>query len=242
MSVAVLEAFVTNLGKYVGGELCGEWLKLPAKTEDVKALFAKIGVDGVVYEEFFITTYKTDIPGLCDRMGEYESIDELNYLATLLSDMDEWEMERFTAALEYGEYTSSAKDLINLTQNLDCYDYCPGVQNEEDLGYYLIDELCMLDIPENIQSYFDYEAYGRDVSLEDGGVFGADGYIVMGGGFTEQYSGREDIPDECRIFAFPDIEKMSMKDRFKLYQQMIPALAAADSRAPERPRAANAEL
>ena len=82
----MIEAYVTNLGKYNEGELCGEWLKLPTATEDVKALFSRIGVDGVLYEEFFITDYDTQISGL-NHFGEYESIDELNYLAALLTDI-----------------------------------------------------------------------------------------------------------------------------------------------------------
>jgi len=233
----VIEAYVTNLGKYNGGEQCGEWLKLPAQKSDVQALLSRIGVDGVMYEEYFITDYKSDIDGLCDRMGEYESIDELNYLATLLDDMDESDIERFTAAIEYGEYTGSVGDLINLTQNLDCYDFFPSVQNEQDLGCFMIDELCMLDIPENVQPYFDYEAYGRDITLEDGGVFADSGYIVMGRGFTEDYSGRDDIPDDCRIFAFPEPEK-SIAAALEKYQKMIAETPAASH---ERPRLA-AEL
>ena len=53
----MIEAFVTNLGKYSEGELSGEYLKLPATKEDVKALLSRIGVDGVLYEELFITDY-----------------------------------------------------------------------------------------------------------------------------------------------------------------------------------------
>jgi hypothetical protein len=91
-------------------------------------------VDGVIYEEFFITDYETDIVGLYDCLGEYESIDELNYLASLLSDMKSWELEKFEAVIKYGEYTSSVKDLINLAQNLDGYYYITGIEDEEDLG------------------------------------------------------------------------------------------------------------
>jgi hypothetical protein len=153
----MIEAFVTNLGKYNEGMLCGEWLKLPATTEDVKALLSKIGVDGVLYEEIFITDYNTEIDGL-DRLGEYESIDELNYLAALLCDMDAGELEKFEAAAVYGDNSASAKDLINLAQNLDCYDYFPDVSDHDDLGRYLIEEMDCLKIPDAVVNYFDYEA------------------------------------------------------------------------------------
>jgi antirestriction protein len=234
----MFEAFITNLGRYNEGYLDGEYLKLPATTEQVQALLKRIHVDGVQYEEIFITDYDIEIPGLYDRLGEYESIDELNYLAALLEEMDEGDLEKFAAAVEYGEYTGSVKDFINLTQNLDCYDYFPGVDDNEDLGYYLVDEMGMLDIPEHIQPYFDYEAYGRDISIEDGGTFTESGYIIMGGGWIEHYSGRDDIPDEHRIFAYPEREK-SILVAMKNYPQMISEKPTA---AQERSRPANAEL
>ena len=84
----VLEAFVTNLGRYNEGFLIGEYLKLPATTEEVQALLKGIGVDGVRYEEIFITDYECHVSGLYDVLGEYESIDELNYLAGLIDEMD----------------------------------------------------------------------------------------------------------------------------------------------------------
>ncbi len=217
----MLEAFVTNLGRYNEGHLDGEFLKLPATTEEVQTLLKRIHVDGVRYEEIFITDYETDIPGLRDCLGEYESIDELNYLASLLDDMPEWEAEKFAAAMEFGEHTGSVRHLINLTQNLDCFEFYPGIENEDDLGRYYIEEMCTLEIPEHLENYIDYEAYGRDMSMDDNGHFVDGGYIVENGDrFIEQYNSRDDIPDEYRIFAYPEPEK-SIRNTLKQYQQMI---------------------
>ncbi len=52
---SLFEAYITNLGKYNEGRLVGETLKFPATTEEVQALLKRIGVDGVRYEEIFIT-------------------------------------------------------------------------------------------------------------------------------------------------------------------------------------------
>ena len=57
-------------GKYNEGELVGEPLKFPTTTEEVQALFKRIGVDRVRYEEFFITSYDGDVLGLYDYPGE----------------------------------------------------------------------------------------------------------------------------------------------------------------------------
>lgn len=233
MSEAVLSAFVTNLGKYNEGVLAGEWLKLPANTQTVQALFSRIGIDGVRYEEFFITDYESAVPGLHRYLGEHESLDELNYLASLVEELDD--PEKFEAALEYGEHSDSAKDIINLTQNLDCYELYAGVDTEEDLGRYYADELNAIDIPDHIQQYFDYEAYGRDLAIE-GGEFVSGGYIENNGGsFVEHYDGIEDIPEEYRVCAFP--KERSILETLKAFRENpppemggkgVPALAYAE--------------
>ena len=60
-----------------------------------------------------------------------ENLDELNHLACLLSELDQGELEKFEAVIDSGEHTSSVADLINLAQNLDCYEFYPGVEDDE---------------------------------------------------------------------------------------------------------------
>ena len=204
---SLFEAYITNLGKYNEGRLVGETLKFPATTEEVQALLKRIGVDGVRYEEIFITSFDGDVLGLYDHLGEYESIDELNHLAHVLSDLDQSDIEKFEAVIDSGEYTGSVHDLINLTQNLDCYDFYPGIDSEEALGRVYIEEMEMLDVPDNVLPYFDFEAYGRDARINEGGHFAPGGYVFNNGGsFVERYHGMEDIPPEHRIFAYPKAE------------------------------------
>lgn len=200
----MLQAFITNLGRYNEGCLDGEYLSLPATQDEVMALLERIHIDGIRYEEIFITDYETDIDGLSQHLGEYESIDELNYLAQLLDDLQDYELELFAAAVQYGDHTGSVKDLINLAQNLDSYQLYSGISNEDDLGRYYAEELCCLDVPEHLQNYIDYEAYGRDINIEESGTFVDAGYIVHDGSFTEYYEGHDDLPDEHRIFAYPE--------------------------------------
>jgi antirestriction protein len=220
----MIEAYITNLGKYNEGELCGEYLRLPATKEDVQELLSRIGVDGVLYEETFITDYETNIHGLRGALGEYASIDELNYLATLINDMDRWDLQKFEAAIDLDSSTGNTSEFINLAQNLDCYDFYPDVYDNYDLGRYLIDEMCCMEIPEYLENYFDYSAYGRDYSINESGTFVDGGYVVRSyGSFTEHYNSREDLPDEHKIFYYPDIEKMSIASKLNMYQQMVHA-------------------
>lgn len=196
----------------------GEYLKFPTTAEEVEALLRRIGIDGILYEEIFISDYNIDILGLYDCLGEYESIDELNHLACLLSDLDEVDMTKFIAAVDEGSHTSGVADLINLAENLDCFGFYPGVTTEEELGRTYIEDFAAIEIPEGLQNYIDYEAYGRDVALEEGGHFTKDGYLIYEGGFTEVYQGREDIPEEHKVFSMP---KLSIREQMTAYQGVV---------------------
>jgi antirestriction protein len=233
-SKPMIEACITNRGKYVEGELRGEWLKFPADTETVKALLAKIGVDGVLYEEYFITDYKTNLAGTRD-LGEYAGIDRLNYLAALLSEMDEHDLTKFTAAAVHGEYSGNVTDLINLTQNLDCYEFYPGVKDYDEFGRYLIFELDYEKIPDTLVDYFDYEAYGEDYVINQNGAYLDSGFIFRNSvDFEKHYDGKR-VPSQYRIFAYPDPpEKMPMKQQLEMYGKMTAAQPSGDRPEPKR--------
>ncbi|MFR2823948.1 MAG: antirestriction protein ArdA [Enterocloster bolteae] len=81
-------AYIGNLGKYNEGILAVEPLRFPASTEEVQAVLSKIGVDGIRYEESLLPILKLMLPGCRNHLGEGESIDELNYLASLLDELD----------------------------------------------------------------------------------------------------------------------------------------------------------
>ena len=204
-------AFITNLGKYNEGALVGEWVKFPTTAEELKKVFERIGIGakddfGQTYEEWFITDYDCYVDGLYDLLGEYANLDELNYLASKLDDMSQDEYERFQAAMEIGDHTGSIQELINLTENLDCYDIYPDTHDHDDLGRYYIEELDAMQVPEHLRNYIDYEAYGRDIALEKSGQFTDLGYVRdTGDSFHEYYDGeRGSIPEEYRVMTFQD--------------------------------------
>ena len=125
-------------------------------------------------------------------------------------------MAKLEAVIDCGSHPSSVADLINLPQNLDCYEFYPDIENEEDLGRYFTEDL---PIPDELKDYFDYEAYGRDVSINEGGHFAPGGYIVQtSGDFKEFYRDTKDIPAEHRVFSYP---KLSIREQMAAYKEII---------------------
>ena len=216
-------AFITNLGKYNEGSLVGEWVKFPTTAEELQKVFERIGIGskddfGQPYEEWFITDYDCYVDGLYDKLGEYENLDELNYLASKLDEMSQGEYEQFQAAMEIGDHSGSLQEIINLTENLDCYDVYPDIRDHDDLGRYYIEELDAMQVPEHLRNYIDYEAYGRDVALEEGGEFTDFGYVRdTGDRFDEVYDGdRDSIPEEYRVMTFQDEEELTQDEKMEM--------------------------
>ena len=54
----LISAYVTNLGKYTEGELVGKWLDFPTTQKEINKVLHEIGIDGIRYEEIFITDYE----------------------------------------------------------------------------------------------------------------------------------------------------------------------------------------
>ena len=201
-----------NHSRLEAGQTDGAWLPMPATTEQLHDAMRNIGVTAENPQDLFVGGFANteqcpfDVPLSVIQSG---SIDELNYLGKLLEMQGDEDKAKFAAAVTLGEYAGNLKDLINLAQNLDCYWIYPTVQSEEDYGYYLIDELDELELPEEAKRYFMYEEYGRDAAINDGGRFTEQGYIYNNKNtFSEWYNGREsDIPKEYRIMSYPQPER-----------------------------------
>jgi antirestriction protein len=215
------EAYITNLGKYNEGALVGEWVKFPTTYDEIQKVFERIGI-GKEYEEWFITDYDCYVDGLHDVLGEYESLDELNYLANKIDDMDSHDFMRFEAVIPISDYSRSVKDLINLADNLDKYEVYSDVHDHDDLGRMYIEEYGAMEVPDHLKNYIDYEAYGRDIALDEIGHFTDQGYVRdSGDSFNEYYDGsRDDIPIEYRVMTNPEAVELSEDEKLDMAQDL----------------------
>lgn len=168
----MLNIFITNLGKYNEGQLIGEWVSLPATKEELEAVYNRIGINEE-YEEMFISDYETDMNY---EVNEYDNIDELNEMMETISDLEESDLEALDAMMEEGY---SFEEALEKVQNGDyaIYFECSDM---EDVAMEIIEESGMLaNVPENIARYFDYKAYGRDLSFEGHFVFNRNNNCVQ---------------------------------------------------------------
>ena len=167
----MLRIFLTNLGKYNEGDLVGEWVNLPIDEEELEEVKERIGINEQ-YEEYFITDYETSFNGL--EVGEYSDIDYLNELAEQINSLDEYDLEVVKAMFSEGY---SVEEAIEHKDDCIVWSNCNDM---EDVAIAYCEECGILDsVPENLRNYFDYEAFGRDMSFEGQFVFTSAGNCIQ---------------------------------------------------------------
>ena len=132
----------------------------------IEELAERFGYEGQEIEVTF-----DSIEGLPDLDCERLNLDLANELAENLEDVDE------DIVLSFIESESSDPKVLAITEFDDCSLY-PDVSTDRDLGEYIVDEIGFELSRETLENYFDYEKFGRDVRLEEGGSFVDKGYFV----------------------------------------------------------------
>lgn len=136
---------------------------LPISSEELAERF---GYEGQEIEVTFAS-----IEGLPTLNCEDLTLDLANELAEKLEDVDE------DIVLSFIESDSSdPKALVNAEFG-DCWLYS-DISTDRELGEYFVEELGVELSKEQLLLYFDYEKYGRDVRLLQGGSFVDKGYFV----------------------------------------------------------------
>ena len=118
----MINVYITNLGKYNEGDLIGKWLELPATDEEIENVLKEIGIDGVLYEEYFFTDWEA-IDGI--EISEYSSLKELNEIAATLENLNEVDlgicqclMKNENCTLDEAMEKKDNRIIINLEKNI----------------------------------------------------------------------------------------------------------------------------
>lgn len=185
----VMNVALTNLGKYNQGVLDYVWLSLPATSEAIAEAMDAIqvshdgihylsdGIGGIAkndiygeYEEYFITDYECEFY----KVGEYENIDSLNELAEEIENLADYEQDIVKALINEGY---SLEEAIEKKDDCILWDDCDSMT---DVAYRYIEECDMFNgAPEWITNYFDYEAFGRDLSYDGQWIATENGFIEV---------------------------------------------------------------
>jgi hypothetical protein len=231
---APLEVFILNREKNDKGEASGEWLTLPADADTLRGLFERIGVDRPSEGAFTVTAVRARDDSFRDYVSKYDSLDELNMLASYMKTAaDYYEYDTFQAVLTSGivKTGDGAAALINLlhTNNIECFELIDAKDAESLARYYDGENY---EKPENIS----FEDYGKQCVREEGGRFTEWGYIKQKyNDFSQRYTGV--VPEEYQITGMAlHALRLSKPERDAGEKPSVMARIEAARKAPRQPR------
>lgn len=160
---------------YIGAHLC-----LPTVSSEIQDAIEKARITDE-HPDFNVMDYECEQDCLNEVLPKKVSLDELNYLARRLSNMNDFEKAAYEGVVKMEKDPDLVK-LINLTYNLDNCNVVFEAHNDEQLGKFyvendFIEEL--INVPDEALRYIDYERVGRTRREAENGVFTNNGYVVQ---------------------------------------------------------------
>jgi len=178
------EAYITNLGKYNEGELVGEWVKFPTRSEDLKKVFERIGIGskddfGNPYEEWFISDYdvyggRLPVHGRC-LIDEMANIGQIPNLEKLVATIRSREISACLVLQAQSQLKAIYKDNADtIIGNMDSRIFLGGSEPttlkelNQALGKETIDTYNTSNTRGNSPSYgLNYQKLGKDLASVD---------------------------------------------------------------------------
>ena len=111
---------------------------------------------------------------------ERESLKDLNTFASAIASLDEVQHAKLKAVIQLAN-PRSATEMATLAQNLDLFDFVPGIHSPKEYGEFIIRESGHFDLDDDLAPFIDYEAYGQKEINAENGVFNEQGYVAYKG-------------------------------------------------------------
>ena len=228
---------IGNRSRFDAGDPGGYWLDMPATKEQLHEAMQSVGITADNPQDFSIRGFSDDPEkhiALPYDMVCAASVDELNFLAARLEQLDPAEVGKLNAALQQKNGLANIGQVIDFTYNVDFYVHIPEVHNYHDLGDYYLNQSGMVQMPEEWKGGIDLSTFGRNAAAQEKGAFTEYGYIVESGDEWErQFEGRE-VPEEYRIMSYPQPER---GEQDKAYMDAAETQQAdAQAAEPQQPR------
>ena len=152
------------------------WLYLPAAKGQIERAMARSGIADPENMRFRFaeSMFPDEVDVALDF--RYEGIFELNELAQAVDRLSMDDRKKLGAVVSMAE-PEYAMQIRHLAENLDQFEFAPGVHTPAEYGKYMIQESGHFEYDPNLDEFYDYERYGLQRMEQQSGMFTDRGYI-----------------------------------------------------------------
>ena len=156
------------------------WLFLPMSTKQLEHAMMRAGL--VSFDDMRLRFVESNMPESVDAAinFEHEGILELNEMSKEIKALPDADKAKLDAVAMYVQ-PQYAFQMKLLAENLDQFDFIPGVQNAEEYGRYMIQESGHFEYDPNLEAFYDYAGYAEQRMREQSGEFTLNGYVSYHG-------------------------------------------------------------
>lgn len=181
-----------------------QWVEFPMGTPHIDSNGRKLlewlatGPGRTKPGKLLIADLDSPIRNLKQYVPQDADLEQLNTLAIKIGYMGPEEQVCFEAALDLNSVMGMA-DILRLADSLDQYEMLLGVSSMVELGRYLVNN-GIVEFPESVCPYLDYEKIGVEYDAEHGGVIKGASYVTW----------KEDAPAQDLDVGRPQVFKVHL--------------------------------
>lgn len=150
-------------------------LLLPMPETRLERMLCRAGMDTAHVN---LVSYESQLPDELDAAIDFETDDlkSINAVCRSLSALDTKQISKLAAVTELAK-PMHAGELLQLAENVEQFEFFPGVKSSEEYGRYMIQESGHFEYDPNLEDFYDYEGYAQSRMAEYQGKFTSRGYV-----------------------------------------------------------------
>ncbi|MDE7244756.1 MAG: antirestriction protein ArdA [Oscillospiraceae bacterium] len=188
-----------------------EYLYLPAPDKQIERAMLRAGIDRSTGVQM-----RLDFDELPEKVAEAldlkslsgDDLPGLNRMCRAIAPMEDADTEKLNAVVQMAK-ASDITAICQMAENLDQFDFIPGIQTPAEYGRYMIQQSGHFEYDANLESFYNYQLYGEQSIREENGQFNECGYVAYHGTLLLEELMRDDSAEQYQQEQGPQMGGIS---------------------------------
>ena len=188
-----------------------EYLYLPASDKQIERAMLRAGIDGTTGAQM-----RLELDELPERVAKAldlenlsgDDLSNLNRMCRAIAPMKDADTEKLNAVVQATEAADTIA-VCELAENLDQFDFIPGIQTPVEYGKYMIQQSGHFEYDANLEGFYNYQLYGEQRIRGEVGRFCDYGYVAYQGTLTLDELMRDDPAEQYQQEQGPQMGGMA---------------------------------
>lgn len=153
-----------------------ELLWLPASEQQIRRTLLRAGWQDPDHADYTIDVFLLQKEAGRILNEKRDSLHSLNAMCGAIAKLEQKDRDKLEAVIVFAE-PENAGAIRRLAENLEQFDFIPGIHTPEEYGRYMIRESGRFEYDDILEAFYDYEGYGQHRIQQENGRFSGYGYV-----------------------------------------------------------------